>query len=271
MKKFAVCGTFILAALSVLAARASAQDAPAFEYAVKFVCGKSAGRVVAPGIYFTAINVHNPTGAVVVFKRKVATALPGEGGQVTPFAEARLKPDQALEIDCPEILRQAGNQDFLKGFTVIVSTVELDVVAVYTAAGATGRVETMHVERFPARRQSGCVGPDLIVETIEQPTWDSANRQSEIRVTIKNIGNDAAGPSYARVVDPSTPQPGSGAPYNDVASVPALAPGASVTVIFHLPYWVFNPDATLEVTADYKNNVKECREDNNVKTFQGIG
>ena len=36
------------------------QESPAFQYAAKFVCGKSAGHIVAPGVYFTAVNVHNP-------------------------------------------------------------------------------------------------------------------------------------------------------------------------------------------------------------------
>jgi hypothetical protein len=33
----------------------------AFEYAAKFVCGKPGADELAPGVYFTAINVHNPT------------------------------------------------------------------------------------------------------------------------------------------------------------------------------------------------------------------
>src|SRR5262245_45056441 len=48
-----------------------------FQYAVKFVCGKSAGEVVAPGVYFTAVNVHNPTYKTIQFRVKVAVALPG--------------------------------------------------------------------------------------------------------------------------------------------------------------------------------------------------
>ncbi|MCH8840212.1 MAG: endonuclease [Planctomycetes bacterium] len=47
--------------------------------------------------------------------------------------------------------------------------------------------------------------------------------------------------------------------------------GATVTVIFRLPYWVYNPDATLEVTADYKGTVRECNEKNNTKTFKDRG
>ena len=44
----------------------------AFQYAAKFVCGKSDGDELAPGVYFTAINVHNPTERDVTFRKKFA-------------------------------------------------------------------------------------------------------------------------------------------------------------------------------------------------------
>ncbi len=37
----------------------SAQHDQKLEYAVKFICGRTEQPVVAPGEYFTAINVHN--------------------------------------------------------------------------------------------------------------------------------------------------------------------------------------------------------------------
>ena len=40
-----------------------------FQYAIKFVCGKSNGIVAAPGEYWTAINVHNPQYQLVLRKR----------------------------------------------------------------------------------------------------------------------------------------------------------------------------------------------------------
>jgi hypothetical protein len=123
------------------------------QYAVKFVCGKANGNIVAPGTYFTAINVHNPLYAEVAFRVKVAIALPGlKPGTVSPFHDTKLGPDQALEIDCPDI-RKLAHQDseFMKGFVVIESKTELDIMAVYTAAGRDGQVVTMHMERVPAR------------------------------------------------------------------------------------------------------------------------
>ena len=74
---------------------------------------------------------------------------------------AELGPDEALEIDCPDISKLAHTDaGFLKGFVVIESEVELDVVAVYTAAGRDEQVETLHTERVPARpRKAGAPRP----------------------------------------------------------------------------------------------------------------
>ena len=135
-----------------------AQFPEVFQYATKFVCSKSDGEVVAPGNYFTAVNIHNPTRTTVHFRAKVAVALPGlRPGPVSGFHPVILGPDEALEIDCPdifnpEIFKFERPSEFLKGFVVIESRVELDVVAVYTAAGIDGQVETLHTERVPARR-----------------------------------------------------------------------------------------------------------------------
>jgi len=247
-----------------------AQQIPLFQYAVKVVCGKSDGKVVATGIYLTAINVHNPTEKPLGFRKKFAVALPGQRpGPVSKFDKGKLGPDEALEIDCPDIMRLVeSKKEFLKGFVVIESKVEIDVVAVYTAAGSSGQVESLHIEPVSPRRLGGC--PDLVVESIEKPIWDGANHRSVIRATIKNIGNASAGSTLARVIDPTTPQP-TGAPYNSVSPTPALGPGDSATITFYLPYWVYNPDVTLEVTADYKNQLPECSNQNNVKVFEDIG
>lgn len=139
----------------------------------------------------------------------------------------------------------------------------------YTQFLDNSKRENYHAyDIFEKQSQEGC--PDLIVKEIIPPRWDSTNRVSRIKAVISNIGNVTSGASVARLIDPSTRQ-SSGAPYNAVASVPSLAPGASYTVEFTLPYWVFNPDASLEVTADYKNQVKECDENNNTASYNAIG
>lgn len=137
--------------------QSQSKEAREFQYAVKVVCGKSKGVVVAPGEYFTAINVHNPNERAIDFKWKFAVALPGDRrGPVSKFSNVRLGPDEAFEIDCPDIFQKMETKEgFLKGFAVIESPLDLDVVGVYTAAGATGRVETMEIERVKPRRQGG--------------------------------------------------------------------------------------------------------------------
>jgi hypothetical protein len=118
----------------------------AFQYAAKFVCGKPSADEVAPGVYFTAINVHNPTERDVVFRKKIAIAgRREEPGPVSDYFDARLGRDQALEIDCEDI------REHLKGFVVIESDIDLDVVGVYTAAGDDGQVRALDVERVRPR------------------------------------------------------------------------------------------------------------------------
>jgi len=128
--------------------------------------------------------------------------------------------------------------------------------------------ENYHMHYHFRKTGKQCV--DLIVEKIDQPRWDNESHTSKITVTITNMGNAKSGKSYARITDPSTPQP-TGAPFNDVQEVPELNPGQSFTVTFTLPYWVFNPDASLTVEADYKKMVDECNESNNIMEFNQLG
>lgn len=126
---------------------------PRYQYAVKFVLGKSDGRMFVPGSYSTAINVHNPLRKPVAFYKKVAVALPRqEPGPVTEFLPARLGPDEAFDIDESDIRRIARHKASpFTGFVVIESPEELDVVAVYTAGSGRG-VKTLALERVPARK-----------------------------------------------------------------------------------------------------------------------
>jgi hypothetical protein len=150
-----------------------------FQYAVKLVQGAAPNltnaSVIAPGTYFTAINVHNPsTCKLVKFRWKVAVA--DKGGkhvsEISSFRNASLRPDEALEIDAVDIARTAGVPVnlFIKGFVVIESPCELDVVAVYTvlpAAQPTVVAGTVafHTERVPARKIEACVDLKLDIST----------------------------------------------------------------------------------------------------------
>jgi hypothetical protein len=136
-----------------------------FQYAVKAACGNFDDTSLSKGIYHTAINVHNPTDAPVDLAKKVALAAredqPPGRFSVTPFHKASLNPDAAFEIDCPDIANffcPIGEPPvcidfiFIKGFVVINSPVELDVVAVYTARHSDGEVETMSVNQMEPKK-----------------------------------------------------------------------------------------------------------------------
>jgi hypothetical protein len=143
-----------------------------FQYAAKFVCGGPAGgqmsppTLVAGGRYFSQTNVHNPSRyQTVVFRKKFAVALPFErAGTVSRFFEGRLKPDEALQIDCGDIFGHLGLAPtaFVEGFAVIESPLELDVDTFYTAGVQCDfEVSAIHTERVQPRRLESCNRLDL--------------------------------------------------------------------------------------------------------------
>lgn len=124
-----------------------------YEYAVKVVCGnmeRAPNRPLATGRYFTAVNLHNPGTAFIYFRNKVAVATTEPPGPISPWGQHRLDADEAREIDCDQISKQA-RADWVKGFLVVQSTQPLDVVAVYTTSGRDEYVTSFHTERVPPR------------------------------------------------------------------------------------------------------------------------
>ena len=110
-------------------------------------------------------------------------------------------------------------------------------------------------------------GPDLIVNRIYRYSYNTRTRTLSVRAEIKNIGNEKAGKSIARLIEYANLQE-YGAPYNEIALVNELNPNRSQTVSFTITYRSasVNTAFKLEVTADYKGMVVETNESNNVKT-----
>jgi hypothetical protein len=156
-----------------------------YVYAAKFLCGELKGGPasqaegpVEPGSYATAINVHNPHGFPVAFRKKAILLFDGsqpEHGLEEPRPPVHrecgvikeLRPDWGLEIDCRDIrevlLASVAGQPgpppptFIKGWVVIetLSDVSLDVVAVYTVAplGTKGQQPvSISTDRVPGNR-----------------------------------------------------------------------------------------------------------------------
>ena len=236
----------------------------AFEYAAKFVCGKPGADELAPGVYYTAINVHNPTERDVKLRKKIAIAGAREKpGPVSEFFDARLGPDEALEIDCPDIREHArAGDEFLKGFVVLQSEVELDVVGVYTAAGDDGQVETIDVERVPPRRARAGL-PDLIPLPDPETGFCRRDERGDLIVTVKNQGSADAGASTTTV------HFAPGGVFSQ--PTPPIAAGAAVDLLFPIPAGCFSPDCNFQIVVDSAQQVTESDETNNIATGACLG
>ena len=126
-----------------------------FQYATKFLCtanipGTSqTTTALLPGVYQTAVNIHNPNRQTVDLRKKLAVA----NGQVSGFINQKLEPDAATRVDCSDISGFGIHVIHgFEGFLVIESTRSLDVVAVYTAGKKGAEVESMDVEHVPERK-----------------------------------------------------------------------------------------------------------------------
>ena len=231
------------------------------QYAVKFICGKPSLPVVSPGQYYTAINVHNPSTKIVKFRKKVAIALPQEkAGTVTTFFPASLKSDEALEIDCPDILQHAEAQEdqFVKGFVVIETPSELDVIAVYTAAGSTGSIETLFMERARLRRIANPGLPDLLPVNPRPPDTGGfcrLDQQGRLIITVRNQGTTAAAASLTTVNF-------SGGGTGSVNTTPA---GGVANIIVSIPSTCFvASQCRFQIVTDSALQVEESNESNNI-------
>ena len=133
-----------------------------FVYSAKIVCVPHLGPAspaLMPGKYRTAVNVHNPWDEPAHIEKWVTLSPPQ--GQ-TPITGGRLEdilqPWAAFDVDCPHFRDEFGlplgaKVPGGKGFLVIRSDRELDVVAVYTT-------------RTQTNARDG-VGTSVDVETIE--------------------------------------------------------------------------------------------------------
>lgn len=231
----------------------------AHQYAAKFVCGKNdEGTVVAPGTYFTAINVHNPGRETASISKRFAVAFPSEKpGPVSRVVKERLRPGQAFEIDCPDIASHVPVRGFAKGFVTLESTQDLEVVSVYTAARLSSReVVSEEVERVPERLVALAL-PDLL--PVPGPKGHFCRvSNGRMLVTVRNRGTAAA----AGTVTEIDYLQGS----RESASTPALAAGAAADVSFAVPAGFLSSEGNhpFRITADKAATEAESNEINNV-------
>lgn len=180
----------------------------AHQYVAKFVCGKNdEAKVVAPGEYFTAINVSNPGRKTASIRKRFAVAFPGEKpGPVSAVVEERLPPGEAFEVDCPDIASHVPLDRFGKGFVTLESPEELEVVGVYTAANAATRdVVSEEVERVPGRLVARAL-PDLLPVPGPEGHFCRVSNDRMV-VTVRNRGTAAAAATSTEIDCQWPPEP----------------------------------------------------------------
>ncbi|MSQ26007.1 MAG: DUF11 domain-containing protein [Dehalococcoidia bacterium] len=124
-------------------------------YSVKYICGMvqppgpkptlptlNSPFPVVPGVYRTAINVHNFMEQTVTITKKAVIALPQDEprGAISRKVQDVLRDNEALEVDCQDVLKLLATvgvtinpaSGFVTGFVEILSPVDLQVTAVYT-------------------------------------------------------------------------------------------------------------------------------------------
>ena len=124
-------------------------DGYIFQYAAKFICTANipntsqADPSVLPGVYRTAVNIHNPQSRPVKVRMKIASK----------FIDSEIKPDGVETVICAELEKfDLHLIHGFEGFLVVESMASIDVVAVYTAGENGAQVASIDVEEIKERK-----------------------------------------------------------------------------------------------------------------------
>jgi hypothetical protein len=272
-----------------------------YMYAVKVVCvpalGKAAPALV-PGMYRTAVNVHNPWPQTANIVKWLTLSPPqGEPAIVGKHITETLEPFQAFDIDCVHMAREFGLEGQHvpggKGFLIIQSDQNLDVVGVYTAeelAGSTAALEADETAEAleKAAKQASGVGlgmdieyiqpkiaqviladPDLTVTITGGPSADCSSGPctSSVEFDIANISSTDVTGTFEILIE-MTAVPSN---LTKTITVNGLAAGASQSFNETLAGFCFVPDCIASVTVDSGNTITESDETNNTDSTIIIG
>jgi hypothetical protein len=146
-------------------------DPATFQYAVKFLCGSateggtdgSGVQQVTRGVYFTLINVHNPSSLAVTFSWHVVVetrlGLAVNPPQISASRSVAINSTGAAKIDAVDLFSLItgssdviiGGSALVVGYAVIVSPIELDVTVLYTSRPQQGDVTSIDVKTVHPR------------------------------------------------------------------------------------------------------------------------
>ena len=270
-------------------------------YPVKITCVPHFGPAspaLMPAKYRTAVNVHNPWDMPANIEKWVTLSYPqGEPSIMSEHVNEVLNPWWAFDVDCkhmkndfvfPLQLAPNASTDSAtmppkvpggKGFLVIKSDRELDVVAIYTsraetATTANGVGTSIDVEYIKPHKRGDSMPPsmpDLTVkiapnnESIVENCPTASTCEFDVPFRISNTGPVAAGPFDLLLdADPS---------YSTVISYGGLAAGADINDTFRFGPGAscHDPDCTTSAKVDNSNTVPESDETNNGDTYTDQG
>ncbi len=259
-------------------------------YPVKITCVPHFGPAspaLMPAKYRTAVNVHNPWDMPANIEKWVTLSPPqGNPSIMSEHVTEVLNPWWAFDVDCKHM-----KNDFIwpttaelkvpggKGFMVIKSDKELDVVAIYTSRAEGGTTSTgvgtsIDVEYIKPHKRTEMPSvalPDLTVkiapnnESIIENCPTASTCEFDVPFRISNIGPVAAGPFDLLLdADPS---------YSTVISYGGLAAGADINDTFRFGPGAscHDPDCTTSAKVDNSNTVPESDETNNGDTYTDQG
>jgi hypothetical protein len=278
------------------------QQTNIYMYAVKIVCVPDLGKAdpaLVPAMYRTAVNVHNPWPQPAKITKWLTLSPPqGEPAITGDRISETLESYQAFDVDCVHMATKFGLQGQKvpggKGFLIIQSDQDLDVVGVYTSeqlVGAkTGLATEDSAEGFKqaAIRATG-VGLGLDIEYIQPKIAPvvSQNPDLTVRITSPTTVVCPNGPGSCMVTVNFEIMNTSAVdvtnafevlieadlvPFKTI-SVSGLGAGASQSFSEALGPGnnCFDPDCTVKVSVDSGNVIPESDEANNIAERTDIG
>jgi CARDB protein len=241
-------------------------------YSVKFVCvplvGPDKEGAFVPQNYSTVINVHNPYSHSIFFLKKavIAQSEDEERGQISKFMKDALKPDQALSINCKDIVNLFNNtsSSIGDGFVVLLSNEKLDVSSVYTTQSS---IDVEYIQPTTSRASDKL--PDLTIKILTLqgncPTGQgSCIHTVEMKVT--NLSTEA-------VNTPFNIKTNSDNGLSTIQTIPSI-PGSTsqtVTAVLGPGNNCWNPDCQIDTFVDSSNIVIESDETNNKDSYFSLG
>jgi hypothetical protein len=236
-----------------------------FMYSIKFVCIPTVGpdkeSVFVPQTYTTVVNVHNLYNQSIDFSKKavIAQSEDEQRGQISKFMNDTLKPDQALSINCKDIVSLFNNtsSSIGDGFVVLLADEKLDVSAVYTTQNSID-VEYIQPTNISAFNKL----PDLTIKILSLPVGSCPTGQGSciynIPLRVTNLSNEPVNTPF----NITTESDNGLLTTQTIPSIPGST-SQTLTAVLGPGNSCFDPNCQVDTFVDSSNIIIESDETNN--------